>query len=279
MNAGMIGWGEISPFPLQMFGGSQSTSTPQDVTPPELAALRTPFANAIQGLIGTNTGGGVSGIPAWGQPFTAPLAAGETAGLSSLSTAANNPLRTGQINSTLSGNYLPGQPGANPFLEAAIAAAQRPTFQGLEETLSRTLPGRFTQAGQFTQPQGSSAFDRAAAIAGRGAEQTAADIATKMSSDAYAGERTNQMTAVGLSQEEIKTSIANLQAQALPRLIAQYGIDQGLAEFQNRIDAVLKALTISTGAPLVSVGNASQSTTQPNIFGALMGGLSGFTGP
>lgn len=78
----------------------------------------------------------------------------------------------------------------NPFLQSAIQAAQRPTLQGLEESLSRSLPGRFTaEGGQFVQPQGSSAFDRAAALATRGVSQSIADIATNMGFGAYESER------------------------------------------------------------------------------------------
>jgi hypothetical protein len=83
----------------------------------------------------------------------------------------------------------------NPYLARMIEAAQRPTIQALEETLSRTLPGRFTQAGQFVQPQGSSAFDRAAAIASRGAGDTMGDIAGRLSFDTYEAERAREVAA------------------------------------------------------------------------------------
>lgn len=84
----------------------------------------------------------------------------------------------------------------SPFLRAAIEAAQRPTMEALTETLGRELPGRFTQAGQFIQPQGSSAFDRAAAIATRGASNTLGDIATNISYQALEGARGREASAL-----------------------------------------------------------------------------------
>lgn len=184
--------------------------------------------------------------------------------------------------------------GNNPFVQAAIEAAQRPTFQALEETLSRTLPGRFTAAGQFINPQGSSAFDRAAAMAARDSSQTAADIATNISFGSFEGERGRQFEAQeaarareaaaleaeqgrratgqeaaadrsldaakalpGVSKQEIDTTIANLQAQALPRLIQEMGIERGLEAFQNRMNSLLTTLGIAGGATSPTIGNSS----------------------
>lgn len=192
---------------------------------------------------------------------------------------------------------------ANPFLNAAIEAAQRPTLQGLEETLSRTLPGRFTQAGQFTQPQGSSAFDRAAAIASRGAGDAMADIATNLSfatmeaergrqfeaqegarkreSEALTGElqrifqgqqgeRDRQNEAAGLTSQvkaqEVDTLVKNLQAQALPRLIEEFGIERGMEVFNNRMNGLLSALGITAGVTQPTIAQQSKSTQKPNIM-------------
>ncbi len=86
--------------------------------------------------------------------------------------------RTGLLNDTLAGKFLPGQAGSNPFLEAAIAAAQRPTEMALNDTLQRSLPGAFTAAGQRSvaacgrqmpiSVPASTAFDMAAARAFEG---------------------------------------------------------------------------------------------------------------
>ena len=251
-----------------LFGGSESKqiSIPVDTTPAELRALRKPFVDTLTSMF--RSGGG----PSYEGPLVAPITDAERAMLLQLQQSGMG--RQGLIEDTIAGRFLPGQEGANPYLDAAIRAAQRPTLEGLEETLSRTLPGRFTQAGQFVQPQGSSAFDRAAAIATRGAADALADIATNISFGAYESERGRQQQAIQLGQMEVDTMIKNLQAQALPRLIEDLGIERGLQEFQRKSEALIKALAIAAGVPIAQQGTIVQGTSQssrgviPGLFGS-----------
>lgn len=271
----------------------------------------------------------LGGIPSYQGPLTADLGANEQAlldqlmgasgaGGSSSSGQALDPATVAFLQSVMGPGYIPGSTdlgqfaqgyeGAhataaydpnseNPFLQAAIEAAQRPTMQALTETLSRTLPGRFTQGGQFTQPQGSSAFDRAAAIATRGAGDTMGDIATKLSyqttSDQLArnfqaqqaargaedtalqgqlardqeskeGAAGRQIQAAGIapqvSQAQVQNLTANLQAQALPRLIQEYGIERGMDEFNNRMNSLLSVIGIAGGVTQPTVSSKSESS-------------------
>lgn len=250
--------------------------------------------------------------------------------------------------------------GENPFLNAMIESAQRPTLQGLEETLSRTLPGRFTQAGHFVQPQGSSAFDRAAAIATRGAADAMGDIATKISYQSYDDERNRQLqseiteyqgrlqagvaeleaalaqgqteyagqlqqqlaglsaemqkkqsefdaraamleqnrnlqaqeqlqgrqftheaqtgaedrklAAAGLqsqiSTQEFQNTLQNLQAQALPRMIEEFGIERGIEQFNNRMNSLMVLLQTAGGvsSPVIAQQSKSSSFQMSNPF-------------
>lgn len=214
----------------------------------------------------------------------------------------------------------------NPIMQAYIQAAQRQTQQALEESLGRTLPGRFALAGQSTQPGGSSAFDRAAAIATRGAADSLGDIATNISyqnmnaaqqreADAIAAEnarrgtadlQTNQLTAsaqqsqldrslqapqiesqlqkdqanndltnaqagktradtdltnAGVTAQETDTMIKNLQAQALPRMIQDLGIERGMDVFNERVNSLLSTLGIAAGVTRPVVGNTSSSSS------------------
>jgi len=199
-------------------------------------------------------------------------------------------------------SQTPGYAGTmeemNPFLKASIEAAQRPTLQGLEETLSRTLPGRFTEAGQFKQPGSSSAFDRAAAIATRGASDSMADIATNLSYATYEAERGRtfeaqegararedaalkseldrlftgrenergrQNEAAGLTStlqtQEVDNLVKNLQAQALPRLIQEYGIERGMEQFNNQVNTLLATLGIAQGVTAPTIGNSQKSSS------------------
>lgn len=250
-----------------LFGGSstkqQSTSTPVDMTPGEFTALRGPFADTLKALL-------TSGGPEYTGPMFSPITGTEQNILGDLNTqAGTGTARAGYLNNVINGGFLPGQPGSNPFLQAAIEAAQRPTLQGLEETLSRTLPGRFTQAGQFVQPGGSSAFDRAAAIATRGAADAIGDIATKISAGNYEAERGRQQEAVQLSRQEVDASISNLQAQALPRMIQELGIERGLALFQQKTQAVLDLLKTIGGVTSPTVANKGTSTGEGSSYSGI----------
>lgn len=248
----------------------------------------------------------------------------------------------------------------NPFLQSYIQAAQRPTQQALEETLSRTLPGRFTQAGQFVQPGSSSAFDRAAAIATRGAADALGDISTNISYQALeqargreaeslgaelarrgqqglqtqalgaqGGLQAQQLTAdairqsqalgaqgglqtqaltaqaqqsqldralqslgigsqlatdqqgraltgaqtdltgaqqqqigSGVESQQIQNAIANLQAQALPRLIQDLGVERGIEAFNNNVNALLSSMGIAAGVTRPVVAQEGKSSSK-----------------
>lgn len=277
----------------------------------------------------------LNGIPKYRGPLTAEIGSNEQALLDMLmgnangtgsSTGTAGPTAGAQdyLQRVMNGDFMPGgasqggltsfaqmlkgsqqQAGyggtmdeMNPYLQASIEAAQRPTLQGLEETLSRTLPGRFTEAGQFKQPGGSSAFDRAAAIASRGASDSLADIATNLSYATYEaergrtfqaqegarqredtalqseldrifqgreGERGRQNEAAGLTStiqtQEVDNLVKNLQAQALPRLIQEFGIERGLEQFNNQMNSLLATLGIAQGVTAPVIGNKSESSS------------------
>lgn len=252
----------VGPFLLGL-STSKSSSKQTDQTPAELAGIRGPFADVIKNFLGAGSGPAtLAGVPQGPDTTPAPITGNEQAVLDQLmqSQGPGN-AASSLLQKTLAGNFLPGNPGGNPFLDAAIQSAQRSTFEGLASTLEKSLPGRFVQAGQFVNPQGSSAFDVAARGAASDAGKTAADIATQMSFAGYEQERGRQQDAIKLSQEEVDTSIKNLQAQALPRLIQELGIERGVEAFNTRLDAILKALQIATGAPLVNLGTESKSSS------------------
>jgi hypothetical protein len=258
------------------FGGSgstqqtQSTSTPVDMTPDALKALRTPFASSLTSILGGNG-------PQYNGPLVAPITGSEQMNLGGANAATYDPTRAGLIQKTMSGGFLPGAPGGNPFLDASINAAQRSTLQGLETTLGKTLPGRFALAGQRQQPGGSSAFDNAAAVATRGTAQALGDIGTNISSNAYNSERQLQQGAIGLGQNEVQNVINNLQAQGLPRMIQDTGIQRGMDLFKTQLSSLMQALATASGAPISQIANQGQSSgsgqsqTSPNIFNDLFG--------
>lgn len=300
-----------------MAGGSrnksQSSSVPVNLTPAPFEALQSPFADVLRSMF-------TSGFDLPEGPYSAAIPKGEATVLGQVAKAPAASATSRNFLDTLlqqgggenpmgpnpfTGNFNPlaqnpSQFGTaeNPFLTSMIQEAQRTTRQGLEETLSRTLPGRFTQAGQFTQPQGSSAFDRAAAIATRGVADAISGIATNLTGSAYESERDRglqrELTGANLSNEErnrrlqydvaagqlgsagteqglraaeLQQGITNaevsnltqkLQAAALPRLVEQYGIDKGLELFQSQMDSMLAALGIAGGVTRPVIANRGE---------------------
>lgn len=243
----------------------QSTGTPGNYNP-FFPLIGQQFAGTLGGYLG-------GGLPQYSGNLAAPITSPETSLLTGLQGVGqgSGPGSQGYLASVLGGQYLPGQEKGNPFLQAAITAAQRPTIQGLSDTLSRDLPGQFTAAGQSIAPNnanpqggggGSSAFDSAAAIATGRVANALGDIATNISSNAYNTERQLQQNAVPLSEQEVQTTINNLQAQALPRLISQLGIQNGMTIFQNSINSILQFLQTVGGVTAPAIANKTQSTQQ-----------------
>lgn len=256
----------------QIFGGGsqQQSSTPINMNP--FTNSLYPQVNALASNLAAN------GIQKYNGPLYSPMGGNESDMLSQLmqmqSQGGGAPGTNDYLKNVLSGNYMPGKD--NPFLKDYITAAQRGTMNNLTETLSRTLPGYFTANGQMISPNdkgrgGSSAFDTAAALATQSAGKEMGDIATTMSGQAYDQERNRQQQAVGLSQQEVQNALGILQAQSLPRMIQELGIERGLALYQTNTTQLLQLLQTLGGlaAPVVaSQGQASGSNTP----GALAGG-------
>jgi hypothetical protein len=279
-------------FLSSLFGGSQNQqqqqsvksemsggqSTSSDVTTP---GNYNPFTAAlmpnITGAISSLGGGSFGAFPTPSGPFAAPMSAGETSVLSALPTGyGSSPAAAGYTSDLLSGKYLPGASGSNPFLNAAITAAQRPTLTGLNQVLGQDLPSQFIQSGQVFNPRaaagaggpgamtdtGSTAFDTAAGRAVNTAAQTISDIASKMSESVYNTERQLQNSGVQLSQGELQSTVQNLQAQSLPRMIQQYGIDQGTKVFQSTVQNVLAFLQTMGGIGGAQIASARRASSQ-----------------
>lgn len=259
-----------------IFGGSsgsqttQSTSTPQNFTDPSLSGLAPGLASSLTSFLSslsssTNNGSSAGGVAPVAQ---APITGQEQ----NLLNTAQTQVGPGTASDTylkqvLGGSYLPGGANANPALAATITAAQRPTLDNLTNTLTQALPGRFAQAGQSLQPNspgsaggGSSAFDNAAALAFQSAANTSTDIASNIANNEYNTGIQQQEQAAPLDQNEVNNTINALQASALPRLIQQNGINQGLSLFQSQVSNLLDALKTIGAVQAPTLANASQST-------------------
>jgi hypothetical protein len=252
-----------------LLGGSKSKI--KDVTPDELKSLRGPFANVFKGLLQGGYADPLKGIPqsqAATTGYAAPMTPAEEQGLKDLAAAVGpETARARLLNDTLEGKFA--DPASNPFLQAYTEAQQRQTAKTYEDVLGRVLPGQFTAKGHSVQPGGSSPFAMAAAREAEGFANALKDIATGIGFQAYEAERGRQQEAIGLSQQEVDSGIKALQQQALPRLIQQHGIDQGLAEFQQRSQALLQLLSILSGGALSQQATATKES--PNILAPVAG--------
>lgn len=245
-----------------VFGGSESKSKPVDLTPAAFAGLQGPLAATLQSTF--------QNPPAYSGELVAPIPQTALEMFPQLAQMGGG--QGGEmLGRILSGEFL----APNPYLDAAIRAAQRPTLEGLTETLDRTLPGRFTQAGQFVQPRGSSAFDRAAAIATRGAASALGDIATNMSFQGYNAGLQQLPQAIQLGQQEVQTFVKNLETQLLPQMIMDLGPQRAQAQFNETTKALLQALQIATSAASPTIANTAKSDSTTGLLpavGSIVGG-------
>lgn len=243
---------------------SDAFADPRDVMPSAFQELQGDVSDAIAELIAS--GGG----PEWQGPLVAPISEAELDALRSIrglsaGDSDTELLARGVLDDTLEGRYL--SPDSNPFLRSAIEAAQRPVREAFDEQelLDRAL---FTRSGQRIQE--SSPYSRARSVATRGYLDNLADIATNIAYGNYERERSRQDNAVresrALAGAMFERNLQNLQAQALPRLIEDMGIQRGLEEFRRRVAVLMQAIgaggTLSnpTGTPVVGSTGSSERT-------------------
>lgn len=207
------------------------------------------------------------------------------------------------LEQTLRGDFL--SPESNPFLQQSIEAAQRPLLERFEQQMGDKR-GEFTQAGHFVQPGSSSPFETAEARMQTGLANAMGDVSTQMVSENYARERQAQQNAVrqflqnqqiganiesnlanqimqagqlgseiesGIGERRLQTLLSNLEAQALPRMIEQQGIDRGLEEFRRERDELLQLLGVGgeLGTPITATFQPTRGS--PGALGGLFSGL------
>lgn len=200
---------------------------------------------------------------------------------------------------------------ANPFLAQAIEAAQRPLVENFQDIVAPALRAEFTGAGQQIQGQGSSPFQEAAARAQSGLASAMGDIGTNLAFQDFAQrqalgsqefqqlrdlitsqeltgrqqdlqaqttERQQQLEGVAqaanIDRQQLEGLLANLEAQALPRLVEQLGVDRGLEEFRRRQDQFLQALQMAAQVSSPTVATVGRTTT-PSAFRSEFGGALG----
>lgn len=205
---------------------------------------------------------------------------------------------TQNILDTLGGRYL--SPESNPFLAGTIKAATDPITQNWERNVMPNLRIGFSQAGQTISPFGSSPFDRATAMASNDYLNQIANTSANLAGANYQNERQNQLAALGLGnqatglqasaetqglgaqlgqqsqnlanrQNQTAELIQTLQSTALPRLIEQHGLDQGIQEYRNRLATLMQVLGMQVGVTGTSIAPYQSQAQQGQLGGVLAG--------
>lgn len=244
-----------------------------DVTPRQYEGLRPDVASNLESLMAS--GGG----PTFQGDFTAGMTDAEKATLNQIGNQVQPSQASQQANqqlsSTLSGDFL--SPESNPFLQGTIEAAQRPVIENFEDQVMPRMRSKFTQAGQFIQPEGSSPFDMAAAEALSGLNNELGDISSEIAGQNFQQERGRQMQAAQLAPQidraQLDQLVKGLEAQALPRMIEQMGIDRGLEEFRRRMDVLLESIKTAGGLSSQNIATLPGSQAQPSPFSSLAQGF------
>ena len=229
-----------------LFGEEGREGTPGevfDLTPEQFEELRGPIRDAILGLL--------EAPPQFEGPLAAPITPTEEDLLASI--AGQTASATGSLNTGRAGLTATAAGGqTNPFLDQAIRAAQRPVIEAFEQTTLPRLRTGFTRAGQLIQPESSSPFDEAVAIASNALLNNLSDISTNISFGSFEAERARQQEAqLGIPAFEsgaVQSLVQGLQAQALPRLIEDVGIERGIAQFNQMVNTLLQTIGIGVSA-------------------------------
>lgn len=272
-----------------LLGGSGGDIPPQsklenlDITPEAYKKLRPLLSQLLQNVLSGGEKGNTSLTDALAMipsasTGAAPITSGEQSALDAL-IAGINPssgatAASGLLTDTLGGKYL--NPDSNPYLAQSIEDAIAPLRQEYQDTIMPNLRIGFTQSGQTINPNGSSVFDRASALAANEYMRNVSATATKIASDNYTAERDRQAAAVdqqtALDTSKVNNLVSTLNAVALPRLIEQYGIDAGVEEFRTRMQSLLQLLGLSAGSSGVSNAGVQGSEASTGVLGDLIQG-------
>jgi hypothetical protein len=237
-------------------GSNEATSVQSDVTPPEYRQLRERYGSAFQDVAsqyGDITGG-------YQGPTTADITP-EEQGL------------VDQIATWGGGQPTPNQQAAMDARLATIRGENlgttnlQPLFSQINEAFDEgTLQnaGMFTSAGHAVQD--SSPFARSEAIR----EKARIDAIGKVATDVHMGERGLQEAAAageegqaaarqGIDAAEVQALVDRLQATQLPRLIADMGIERGMAQFNSDIQNLLAMFGMGVQASMPQLATSSKS--------------------
>lgn len=256
---------------------SESRSGPQDMQSPEYVGMRQPTAETVGQMLGWNQdaegnwqagdvfqGGVFSNIPSNAE-LSPGMTDAERRTLEMLQSnvegrSENQLVRDRLLSDTMSGAFLAED---SPYLSRAIEAVNRPLQQQLEQQ-QLANQALFNRQGQVIQS--SSPFMREENRLFNESQQAQADAAARMALPWIEGERQRQLEAAE-EQRHVDTAdydaiLANLEAQALPRLIEQYGVAEGQRIFNDRMALAMQLLGITMGGTQPALGQESYTKSE-----------------
>jgi len=267
-----------------MTGGSSKGSGSNfansfDLVPAEFAALRPQFAsffsNALPQLQGLLQGFQNPSTQEGGlDRFRTGLSSGEFQGIESLRQQSQGLSQNEQLSQDLIGRRLRGD-FFNPEENDALRDSIKFTTQNINQQVNdQDLERRslFARAGQSLSE--SSPFAVAQASGNQGRLDAIGENTANLIFGTVEAERGRQTNAIEQARANsrgiFERSQASLQAQALPRLVDDRGVERGLQEFQSRLAALTQALGFGAGlvSPTVGVnsgGRSSSSSKQGGI--------------
>lgn len=236
---------------------SQSRSRTRDITPPEFKALRGPFAAGLSGLLAT--GGGE-----FGGDLVAPITAAEESRLAQLSTQADDLFSAilPEIQATARGDFLANAP-SNPFLRGGIDFITQSVNDAFDQEAAslRTL---FSRAGQPIQE--SSPFSTAQSRLEIDRQDRLTDQIAGLVLPFFESERQRQASAVDQARSALEAQQGVLEAVALPRLIADLGVERGQQLFTERLNRLLGLFGILESATFRPGEKSGSKTAQGGVL-------------
>lgn len=272
---------------LARMGGTVGAQSPTGVAP-----ITSNEQQLLDMIMGSVTGQAQAGTPGTTAMDTLSKLATMNGSLSPLASGRAGAEGMALIENILSGRTM--DPASNPNLEASIRTAQRPLLQQFEDELAG-LTSAATRYGQYTGGNASSPFEAARMRLQGDLAGALGDVSTRLVAENFSAERQRQLELLGLqsgafesganraltaataipgvARGQLETLMTALEAQALPRMVEQLGIEQGTAEFNRQQQQFMQLLGLALSGSSGGVGTVTVPGTEGStgLIGSLLG--------
>jgi hypothetical protein len=240
---------------------SSSNNSTKDRTPPEFRKLR----GEVAGRLSAAAGGAGPATSAFEGPLVADLTGGEQAGIDRI---------TGLV-----GGAEAGGAQSQEFLQGLVGGQQLdfyndPAFQQMLEFSGKRFLGAFNEREEAQKAlfaraghelPNSSPFAEARSRISDAKSSGLADLEAQLIGQEFGAARDRQANAVtqlsNLETARLDRARESLEAEGLPRLIRDMGIERGREEFGRRQAAIMQALGLELEAASPHLGGEGSSSS------------------